>query len=152
MSMETRMSLPYVSQEYSFCACAVLGKWPSTTDYRICGSENWVWFWQFLKVYLYPKKKILMRKKHISIIFEEVHLIGKFLFEAIFINSQSKICFTLWAFAYCLLQASSDWRWLAVESSQGKTNFWLWIDENCFKHFNNLLHQHSEKKVMYMYK
>ena len=37
------------------------------------------------------------------------------LFEAIFINSQSKICFTLWAFAYCLLQASSDWRWLAVD-------------------------------------
>ena len=36
------------------------------------------------------------------VILEEVHLIGQFLFEAIFINSQSKICFTLWAFAYCL--------------------------------------------------
>ena len=25
-------------------------------------------------------------------------------------------CFTLWAFAYCLLQASSDWRWHAVDA------------------------------------
>ena len=49
------------------------------------------------------------------IIVEDVHLIGKFLFEAIFINSQSEIYFTVWAFAYCLLQASSDWRWLAVD-------------------------------------
>ena len=35
--------------------------------------------------------------------------------EAIFINSQSEIYFTLWAFTYCLLQASSDWCWLAVD-------------------------------------
>ena len=33
-------------------------------------------------------------------------------FEANFLNSQSEIYSTLWAFAYCLLQASSDWRWL----------------------------------------
>ena len=26
-----------------------------------------------------------------------------------------KYIFTLWAFAFCLLQASSDWRWLAVD-------------------------------------
>ena len=38
-----------------------------------------------------------------------------FLLKAIFINSQSEIYFTLWAFAYCLLQASSDWHWLAVD-------------------------------------
>ena len=47
--------------------------------------------------------------------FEEVHLIGKFLVEAIFINSQSEIYFTLWAFAYYLLQASLEWYWLAVD-------------------------------------
>ena len=35
MSTEARMSLSNVSQDYSFCACPVLGKWPSTTDYRI---------------------------------------------------------------------------------------------------------------------
>ena len=40
---------------------------------------------------------------------------GELLFQAIFINSQSEINFTLWAFAYCLLQASSDWHWLTVD-------------------------------------
>ena len=43
-------------------------------------------------------------------------MIGKFLFGTIFTDSQSEIYFfTLWAFAYCSLQASSDWRWLAVD-------------------------------------
>ena len=41
MSMEARMSLSNVSQEYSFFECAVLGKRPSTAEYRICGSENY---------------------------------------------------------------------------------------------------------------
>ena len=50
-----------------------------------------------------------------------------FYFKRFFISSQSEICVTLWAFARRNLQQTVG------ESSQGKTNFWLWINENRFK-------------------
>ena len=65
---------------------------------------------------LHSYLKRLYKKIDTLFILEEVNLIGKFLFEAIFINSRSEMYFSLWAFAYCLLQASSDWRWLAILS------------------------------------
>ena len=71
----------------------------------------------YLKLYIllefFTKSLAGSQKGNINI--QRYSKICIFLFEAIFINSQSKICFTLWAFAYCLLQASSDWRWLGVD-------------------------------------
>ena len=55
-----------------------------------------------LKIENVSKMFILLSRSSFSLpssFFEEVHLIGKFLFEVIFINSQSEIYFTLWAFA-----------------------------------------------------
>ena len=40
MAVEGRMSLLNVSQEYSFCTCAVLGKLALYYGILICGSEN----------------------------------------------------------------------------------------------------------------
>ena len=97
-----------------------------------------------------------------SLVLEEVHLIGEFLFEAIFINKKKKKKFYLVSFRLLFAAgfvglALTRRRWSETfpfsrtvtlpiltpvrrslqqtvgERSQGKTNVWFWIDENRFK-------------------